>query len=145
MRHRTEYLLTQEDGLRRSRCRAESGQGLLEVSLLVPILVLVLVAVVDFGRIFMVRHVITNASREGARLAVLGDQDSSVVRAEVERYLSGAGLDPDKAYITISGLNASTGQPVLVTVDYSVNSLVLKMVHQGDSINMDATSTMLHE
>jgi len=76
---------------------------------------------------------------------VLGNQDSSGVQAEVEQYLSGAGLSPDKAHITVSGLNADTGQPVLVMVDYSVNSLFLKMVHQGGPISLDATSTMLHE
>jgi Flp pilus assembly protein TadG len=145
MKHLTGHQPTQEDRLIRSRRRAESGQGLVEVALLVPLLVLVLVAVVDFGRIFMVRHVITNASREGARLAVLGDQDSSDVQAEVERYLSGAGLIADKAHITVSGLNASTGQPVVVTVDYSVNSLFLKMIHEDAPIDMNATSTMVHE
>lgn len=145
MRHLAEHQPTQMRPGSPPQRRAESGQGLVELGFLVPLLVLALVAVVDFGRIFMVRHVLTNASREGARLAVLDNQDSDQVQAEVKRYLSGAGLDASKARITINGLNASAGQPVLVSVDYSVDSLFLRMLQRNALITMNATSTMLHE
>ncbi len=45
----------------------EEGQSLLEMALTLPILLLLVVAVVDFGRAFDAMIVLTNAVREGAR------------------------------------------------------------------------------
>ena len=45
----------------------EKGQSLLEMALTLPILLLLVVAVVDFGRAFDAMIVLTNAVREGAR------------------------------------------------------------------------------
>ncbi len=51
----------------RTRAHHEEGQGLLEMALTLPILLLLVVAVVDFGRAFDALIVLTNAVREGAR------------------------------------------------------------------------------
>ena len=45
----------------------EQGQSLAEVALIVPLLLLLLVGVADFGRAFYSYIAITNAAREGAR------------------------------------------------------------------------------
>ncbi len=122
-----------------------SGQSLVEFSLMAIVLVTVLVGIVDFGRVLMVQHIITNAAREGAHAAILGNLDSAQVRAEVERYLQRGGLDVSQATITITGANASSGQPVVVEVEYPVDSIVLKMIHANTHITLNTASRMLHE
>jgi Flp pilus assembly protein TadG len=107
-------------------------------------MVFILVGVVDFGRLFMIRQTITNAAREGARIAILGDSSSTVTQ-KVQWYLQHAGLDTSKATISVSGTNNTTAQPVNVTVGYAAQSLVLKLVHAKSQISMTSTSAMLHE
>ncbi|MBI3951414.1 MAG: pilus assembly protein [Acidobacteria bacterium] len=126
--------------------KAEFGQALVELGILVPVIVFLLVGVVDFGRILMVRHVITNAAREGVRVAIISDQSTSSEATEtVQSYLSRGGLDPAQATISVSGTTAEAGQPSVVAVTYQVTSLALKMIHASSTITMDATSTMPHE
>src|SRR5262249_61593566 len=50
---------------------AESGQALLEVAITLPILLLVAVSIFEFGRAYQTSQVLTNAARDGARVAVL--------------------------------------------------------------------------
>jgi len=64
---------------RRHHCR---GQALAEFALVFPILVLVLVALFDLGRIVFAYTSLTNGVREGARLAVV-NQDALLVADRV--------------------------------------------------------------
>lgn len=59
--------------LTRSRARwsDESGAELIEFALALPLLLLVGLGVLDFGRLFQRYEVVTNAAREGARVGVL--------------------------------------------------------------------------
>ena len=43
----------------------------MEFVILFPLFMLILVGIVEFGHLFYVRHTLTNASREGARAAVV--------------------------------------------------------------------------
>ena len=47
--------------------RRERGQSLVETAVVLPILLLLVVAIVDFGRAFDAYIILTNAAREGAR------------------------------------------------------------------------------
>jgi Flp pilus assembly protein TadG len=49
----------------------ESGVMAVEFIFLLPVLLLIIVGIVEFGHLFSVRHTLTNASREGARAAVV--------------------------------------------------------------------------
>lgn len=60
-----------------SRCR---GQALAEFALVLPLLLLLMVGILDFGRAVYASHTIGNAAREAARLAIV-DQNPDKVRA----------------------------------------------------------------
>ena len=66
---------------RRTRAR---GQGLVEFALVLPVFVLTLVSLFDLGRGVFAYNTLTNAAREGARLAIV-NQDVSLI---VERAKS---------------------------------------------------------
>ena len=53
------------------RRRSERGAELIELALVLPILLLVFAAIVDFALMFQRFLVVSNAAREGARFAVL--------------------------------------------------------------------------
>ena len=57
------------------RGRSEDGAQLVEFALVLPLLLLVVLGIAEFGFIFQRYEVITNAAREGARLAVLPGYD----------------------------------------------------------------------
>lgn len=58
---------SRSDKIRAKHSRRERGQSLVETGIVFPILLLLLAAVVDFGRAFDAYIVLTNAAREGAR------------------------------------------------------------------------------
>ena len=54
-----------------TRGRSEDGAQLVEFALVLPLLLLVVLGIAEFGFIFQRYEVVTNAAREGARMAVL--------------------------------------------------------------------------
>ena len=55
----------------RSRPKARRGATIVEFALVAPLLFLVVIGMVEFGRMVMVQQILTNASREGARQGIL--------------------------------------------------------------------------
>lgn len=74
------------------RLRSERGAELIEFALVFPVLLLVVLAIVDFGFLFQRMEVITNAAREGARIAVLPGYDAADVRARILDYVNTGGI-----------------------------------------------------
>jgi Flp pilus assembly protein TadG len=55
------------------------GQALLEFALVLPIFVLFLVAIFDLGRAAFAYNTLTNAAREGARMAIVNQYKPSII------------------------------------------------------------------
>jgi Flp pilus assembly protein TadG len=77
----------------------ENGQAMVEFALVLPILLIVLLGIVDFGRAWNARQVITDAAREGARVTVVNGSKAGPdsVNVLVSQALSRAGLTPFSA------------------------------------------------
>jgi Flp pilus assembly protein TadG len=69
--------------LLRPHRRRGAGQGLVEFALVLPVFVFVLVALFDLGRGVFAFNTITNAAREGARLAIV-NQDVPLIVARAK-------------------------------------------------------------
>lgn len=76
----------------RARWSGESGAELIEFALVLPLLLLVVLGIIDFGFLFQRYEVITNAAREGARVAVLPGYGPPDVTLRVDQYLKAGGL-----------------------------------------------------
>jgi len=76
----------------KSRLRSERGAELIEFALVVPMLLLVLLGIADFGFMFQRYEVLTNAAREGARVAVLPGYTVSDVKTRVCAYMASGGV-----------------------------------------------------
>lgn len=91
--------------------RSERGAELIEFALVFPLLLLVVLGIVDFGFLFQRLEVVTNAAREGARIAVLPGYSDADVRARVRDYIQNGGL-------TVTG--GSPGNPTIAVTDTNV-------------------------
>jgi len=96
---------------------AQKGQALVETALVLPIIILILAGIMDFGLLFNNYLVIANAAREGARSAAVGSSDSSINSLIASMT---ATLDQTKVKITIAPVDSSRkkGDEVTVTVQY---------------------------
>ena len=77
--------------IRRHRRRGATGQGLVEFALIFPVLILLIVAIFDAGRLVFAYNGITNAAREGTRLGLV-DQTAGNIQAEVINQATSLGL-----------------------------------------------------
>lgn len=69
-------LRTMRDGV--ARVRSESGAAAVEMALVLPLLLLLVGGVVDFGRAYFTQITLTSASREGVRAAQTGASATTV-------------------------------------------------------------------
>ena len=101
--------------------RLDRGQSLIEFAFVVPILLVLVFGIVEFGNAWRHYQLVTNTAREGARLAVLPSTTDAEVQAAIDARLDGSGLDAGQATVTLglcSGGGGCTGVPDTVTVSY---------------------------
>ena len=70
----------------------ERGTALIEFALVLPVLLLVFAGMFDLGMAFQRYQAVTNAAREGARMAVLPGYAISDVESRVTAYLTASGV-----------------------------------------------------
>ncbi|MEE8347820.1 MAG: TadE/TadG family type IV pilus assembly protein [Dehalococcoidia bacterium] len=96
--------------------RGERGQALVEFALLVPIFLMLLFAIVDFGMGFHSWITVTNSAREGARLgAVSASADDIEIRVRETATLINEDTNMD---VFVTNAEGPAGQSVTVKVDY---------------------------
>lgn len=108
------------------RPKHRKGASAVEFALIAPLLVLFVFGIVEFGRAIMIQQIITNASREGARHAVIESATEAEVASLVQDYLDGAGLSGTQMECSPSNLGTMlAGDPVTVRirVPFAQNSL----------------------
>ena len=71
------------------------GAAVIEFAAVLPILLMFLLGIVEYGRMLMVAQISTNASREGARYAVQADATPDAVNSYVRTYLKSASVPGD--------------------------------------------------
>jgi Flp pilus assembly protein TadG len=142
-----------------TRLKSDRGTALLEMAVTLPLLLLVSIGIFEFGRAYQYAQVITNAAREGARVAVLPGQPSDAVQTRVSAYLAAGQLqDPSSATVTVTTTQVSIGGSTTVpgsrvTVAYPFSFMVLQPVAQlivkgstlGTAFTMTGVAEMRNE
>lgn len=100
--------------------KSEKGQSLVEFALLLPVLVLLLFGIIDFGRIFHAYLTIDHAGREAARTASIG-KDTTTIKNTAVSDASSIRLTADQVGVTPGTL--SSGSNVTITITYPINFL----------------------
>ncbi len=101
--------------VRKQDRRGERGQAVAEFALIVPIFLLLVFAIVDFGMGFHAWITVTNAAREGARLGAVGGTQTEV---EDQVYDTSASLDADQMTVLVTNAEGDPGEAVTVDVSY---------------------------
>ncbi len=138
---------------------SQVGQALVEFAIMLPVIVIILLGIIDFGVVFYNKAMITNASREGARAGITFRTDSTgaynplseaEVLAVVQNYLStrlitfGESADVTIDHqITGTSPEYSGSGSVNVVVHYNHRFLALpRFLGWGDTIELTAQTIM---
>ena len=93
--------------------RVASGQALVEFALIMPVLVVLLVAVFDLGRLVFAYNGITNAAREATRTGII-DQTIATIQTDAIDQATSLGLTAtqvDVKFCKPDGTACSTTKP----------------------------------
>jgi Flp pilus assembly protein TadG len=136
--------------------RDTRGAEIVEFALVLPLLLLVFAGIVDMAVMFNNYQTLTNAAREGARLAVIPGVTQEAIKARVADYVEAAGINKDAvttdAFATAVPVPGGTVNGVKVVVSYPYAYMVLGPIAQlvqadasFDSITLTAVATMRAE
>ena len=143
----------------KKRFCGERGQALLETAMVMPLVLLVSVSIFEFGRAYQTWQVLTNASREAARLASLPGTSDTDVQNRVQAYLV-AGQIPNPTTATVNidrsrtiTVGVGTAAATRITVNYPFSFIVLNPVARlvvgnstlGGAFTMSAQAEMRNE
>ena len=143
----------------RRRFRSNRGVAMIEAAITMPLLLFVCVGIIEFGRLYQTWQVMTNAAREGARVAVLPSTVTGGVDSRVRQYLDSGGLKSDSSVgVNVTAVNVSLGtggtaSGSKVTVTYPFTFMVLQPIAQlvvsgatvGAPITIATSATMRNE
>jgi Flp pilus assembly protein TadG len=139
--------------------RRQRGAALLETALTLPMVLLVAVGIFEFGRAYQTWQVLTNASREAARVAVLPGASLGTITQRARTYMESGQLpEADAATVSLTPVTLDLGGGVTaaassVTVSYPFEFIVLqpvaRLVVSGSTVGapfaMTATAVMRNE
>jgi Flp pilus assembly protein TadG len=132
--------------------RFRRGTTMVEAAFVLPILLILTLGTIEYGWLFLQAQQITNAARQGARLAILQDVTETEVRAEIDECLRRASLDDDNPNIEIGVPVQIPGGPpgrMQITVRITVPTETLTIVHASPLLpvpaHLGSTVTMAME
>ena len=143
----------------RARLRSNRGTALLETAMTLPLVLLVSVSIFEFGRAYQTWQVLTNASREAARIAVLPGTTDADINARVQAYLAAGQIsNPQSATVGIDrtktvSIGLGTAPATQITVNYPFSFMMLNPVAKlvvpnsalGGAFTMSAQAEMRNE
>ncbi len=125
--------------------RRGKGQALVEFALVVPLFLVLLFGMVEFGRVWMTKNIITGAAREAVRRYAVIPYDNIVARTRAESILTSGGLDPLRWNITLSMIDNNTSVKADVTYNFPVLIIGFIPGLPSDNILLGTSSTMRME
>ena len=120
----------------------ENGQSLVEAALVIPLFIMILCGILDFGWIFSNQLMINNCSREGARYAIVRSNESDMTSQVVShvRAVSSIG-DPNDVSVSVS-TTADGDINVTVGRNLPVLTPIAGIFAQGQVIPLTSSTTM---
>ena len=116
------------------------GQALVEMAIVLPVLLIILLGIFDFGRAIYAFNTISNSAREAARLAIV-DQNVAAVTARAKE--AALALPPDELTVTVPAPSCNKiGCDVSVTVEYDWSAITPIIGNLVGQIGLSSTTSM---
>ncbi len=125
----------------------QKGQALVEFALILPVLVLLVFGMVEFGRAMYLKNMLNNAARAGARAAVvtpnlpqttsysLAARGTDVIQQTMFDGLQYVDRSTATANVSVNGSNpAKNGDIVTVSVTCNFDSVVQKLIKIANTL-----------
>lgn len=104
----------------KSKRNRRRGAAAVEFAVVAPLFILLLFAIIEFGRAMMVQQMLTNATREGARQAALPDATAAAVKTAVVDFLNDSSIVVPEGHVTITPDPATAFNNEQITVSVFV-------------------------
>jgi len=132
--------------------RAEAGTSIIEATIVLPLLLLLVFGIAEFGVSFTRWNSLTNAVREGARAGVVfrvpcvAGTVTTLVKNTVSDFADSSGLDPATITTNVTGACLGTGTQLIVTATAPYNYVALSaLAGLAPSASLAAKSVMRNE
>ncbi|BAS10190.1 tade family protein [Arthrobacter sp. Hiyo4] len=102
--------------------RSERGAAAVEFALLLPVLLMLVLGTIEFGRVYNAQITLTNAARDGVRVMAIANDPAGAKTAAKNAAASVSTTIPDSD-ITLSTQVCSTGAQVTLTISYNLSSI----------------------
>jgi Flp pilus assembly protein TadG len=128
--------------MKRNRIRDERGQTMAEFAIVLPILIVLLFGIVQFGILFNNYVTLTDAARAGARAAAVSRQNGNPSGTATAAVRSSANdLDQAKLGVTVSSA-WTPGSQVTVTATYPYAISLLGWVVTSGNLTTKTTEAV---
>jgi len=134
---------------RMKRIRTRRGLAAVEMALVLPLLLTLIFGMIEYGWMFLKSQQITNAARQGARVAARADATTGHALTSIAEAMADAGLAESDYLITVTpadvtGLDSGQLFSVAISVPYDeIRLLGLPFVPTPASLQ--ASTTMARE
>lgn len=133
------------------RYKSEKGQAMVEFALILPILILLLCGIIDFGWLYSNKISATNAAREAARYSAIHIYDESTNNDQLDAY--NVVVDSNSEYsnwldtvvletVDVDGDGVIDSVNIIVTADVPLLTGVTSTILGKSSITITASSIM---
>ena len=119
--------------------KGEKGQNLVEFALVVPLLLLLVIGIAEFGRAWMTKNILTGAAREAVRIMAVQTGNVATATARADNILNSAGITT--GYNIDIPTTSVAFDPVSVTVTYQFPILFAGFIPGLDNTTIPLTST----
>ncbi len=128
-------------GASRTTLVAQRGQGIVEIALVLPVFLLLVLGTIDLGRAVYTHTVLSNAVRDGCRVAIIDTNTTSQIIQKVVQSAVGVNLPPSN--VTVSGTR-TPGSTVTVSA-FVVFSPITPVIQTfvPSPITLSASSAMV--
>ena len=126
------------------KMKKEDGQAIVELAISLPILIMILCAIIDFGWLFMNQNSIDYASREGARYAIVHSSSKSAIEARIRAIAPENIATTAEINITFTNVsNPRLGDVVIeISDDVAILTPIVGVFVQGETMNLSSSCTM---
>lgn len=101
---------------------SERGAAAVEFAILLPLLLMLVLGTVEFGRAYNAQITLTNAARDGVRVMAIGNDPAGAKTAAQNAAASVSSTIPTSD-ITLSTNTCSTGAQVTLTIKYNLATI----------------------